>query len=497
MARFGTETEGVFDQKALNSNLYIAPYNVVMERVVRRTRERKPMVAAPYDEGNRFRDYRTGAQPFQWGHEGRLGAKTVWRPGLPGTLTCGTDWNDVAGMQTVIIWWPPEKLLKSGRIKVARFDYQEDEPITSERAKEGGRAKAFKVGHDNGDPGGKHDLTSVKGLVIWHGRLESGNFNWSTAANRVLSMMAIPDFIDAWYVDYGYGQQINNSVLASMESGLYQPDGNTFLKSKDELEIEEPLLRNIRKFHPEKDFERTGKLYKPIQFNKRYEFRDFGFTERGDNTKDVLVGLAKREVFQRRILFPYGELVRKADKNELGVYTENQYDVASNEFTGEEVVGRETDRDIIEPTGSEEAKGERSFGGLISQMRSFRVEGRSPHGKPRYAGPDHAIDALMLAILAYYENYADARPDNPGRVDTDMHFDQAEEIIQVSAAESAKEGKGLTPNRTEQNGSFSHPNYSDLTSPLQSLLSGGDPSSVGTSMKKMMQMARRHFGKKG
>jgi hypothetical protein len=103
----------------------------------------------------------------------------------------------------------------------------------------------------------------------------------------------------------------------------------------------------------------------------------------------------------------------------------------------------------------------------------------------------------MLAILAYYENYADARPDNPGRVDTDMHFDQAEEIIQVSAAESAKEGKGLTPNRTEQNGSFSHPNYSDLTSPLQSLLSGGDPSSVGTSMKKMMQMARRHFGKKG
>jgi len=85
--------------------------------------------------------------------------------------------------------------------------------VTTKRKKDGlGNPIPYVIGDDNGDPGGPHDLSQAEGIVIWHGRLEQGRFTAISAANRVCSIMAIDDFVDAWYVDKGYGMQINQIV---------------------------------------------------------------------------------------------------------------------------------------------------------------------------------------------------------------------------------------------------------------------------------------------
>jgi hypothetical protein len=499
LAEFGSEMAGVFDAAALNRAFYIAPYCGVLEDVNMRTRERRALLASDRtNTATREKANYEAVEPVDWPvkpHD-RLGAESLYRPEYRGhgVVTVGTDWNDTAGMQTVAVWWPPEEWLRDGRIKVARFNYRGAEPITTSRSKDAqGQVKTYSVGQTNGTPGNPHDLSNIKGIVIWHGRLEAGGgWSWSAAANRVAGMLSIPDFVDTWYVDYGYGTQVNQTIEKIMVSGQYETDpGGLLEKAKD---IPDRLLKQIRLFHPDEDPERTGKKYQTVRFGDVYQNRDIDYTKRDDRYKDVLVNVSKRMIAGHEILIPYGEFTGYHEEASLG----NHYVEEVQEGQVVETAVPERDRDVIEPTGADPARGERSFGGLVTQMRAWRVDGVSPTGRPRYAGPDHAIDALMLALLAWHENYSEEVDGNIFRKVAHLETATADDLFDgADEATRATNRQGLASTSTSA-GDFSMRNYQNDRAPLDAMTSGRvQPEEVGTSMSTMLSQAAKHFSRRG
>lgn len=472
LAEFGEETSGVFDQVGLNMSFIVSPYVSVLEDYHPATRERTPVLAHHETVASKkLRAYYEAVRPVD--HpvgDDSLGAESVYRPEYlgHGIITAGTDWNTVAGMQTVIIWWPPESWLKQGLIRVARFPYRQNEPDTTRRWKEHGRTRSLVVGSTNGDPGGPADLQHVKGIVIWHGRLEAGYFNWQSAANRAVALMAIPNFIDAWYVDYGYGEQVIKMIEGIMASGEYLPDQHILTKS---MPIDARLLRNIRAFHPENDPNETGKIFKPIRFGDVYPSRDIDFQRRDDRYKDVMVSLAKRMITGRELLLPYGELVDYMDESLVGTDADG-------------------DRDEIELNGAAPARDHGDFGGLITQMRAWRVAGVSPTGRPRYDGADHAIDAFMLALLAYWENYS---PEGPGNMFNRGEPASSGELVSQPLVGTPPEIEQVSPRvisspTAKVVGDLKLKSYRNEREPLNALLSGRRRAAeVGTSLAQMLK----------
>lgn len=495
LAEFGGQMEGVFDQAALNRSFIINPYIQVLESVKEQSRERIPDLATTHtDTARRRRAYFEGVQPRDWlAAKGAIGSESIYRPEYrgAGVVTAGTDWNEMAGMQTVVIWWPPKAWLRDGRLKVARFEYDKSEPIISSRAKDSsGQARQFSIGRDNGDPGGSHDLSQVKGIVIWHGRLEAGHFNWQSAANRVAGIMSIPDFIDTWYVDRGYGMQVDKLIQGIMESGQYMPDMTLLHKAED---IDEKLMRNIRRFHPEMDPEQTQRMYRTIPFGARYPHLTIDFQRRDPHYKDVMVDIVRRMVVGRQLLFPYGELTGYYRNNELGVHYSDELDPVTGKLIEEGT--RETDRDRIDLTGADPARGDRSFGGLLTQMREWRVEHYSTTtGRPKYAGQDHAIDGFMLAALAWWENFSEESNSNIFRKATGAHTGLASEVIEPVSATS-RHGIPETPS-TKQAGNFRHKHYKDERAPLTQMQNGASPEKVGVSLGEMVRQAAHHYRKR-
>lgn len=498
LAEFGAQSAGVFDQKALNKSFIVAPYCSVMEDV--HITERRPLLAADTTNlSKHHRAYYEGVQPVTIpGTElnDLLGAESIYRPEYRGhgRVVAGTDWNDVAGMQTVIMWFPPEQWLREGRIEVARFEYNKSEPIVTGRAKDNmGHTKKFKVGHTNGPPGNIHDLSHVKGIVIWHGRLESGYFSWASAANRVASILAIPDFIDAWYVDYGYGTQVNSFIEGIMASGQYLPDpGGLTEKAQD---ITPRAWNNIKLFDPQRDPVKTQKLYRTVRFGDVYKHTDIDFGKRDDRYKDILVNVAKRAITGHEILLPYGQVEGYVKKKSLGELTHKALDKTGKVV---EIGVPITNKDNIEPTGADPARGERSFGGLITQMREWRVAGVSPTGRPRYAGADHAIDAFMLALLAWYENFSEEAPGNIFKPPAGLSGAVADDLLD-SAVEASKKTRTINHAavRNEKVGDFNVKNYSSETPVLNAIRNGSaQAEKVGTSLQDMLKMASKHLSKK-
>mgnify|MGYP001296125090 CR=1 FL=1 len=499
LAEWGTDSEGVFNTQKLELSFIVAPYIRVLEEVDFTSRHRRPLLA--WDGESRLRDregrplfmdYRDGARPMNWDLGDEPGSVSVWRSPAetPGVITLGTDWNEHAGMQTVAIWWPDPEWLRQGHLKVARFDYRGGRALTSDRARDSatGQVRLFTVGSDNGDPGGPHDLSQVEGIVIWHGRLESGYFNWQMAANRVISIMSIPGFVWAWYVDYGYGSQVLKLIEGIMASGQYIPDGGGergFLPKA--VDIPEALMRNILRFHPDRD---TGFIFKAVNFSAPYEYLDFGYVPRGEMTKDVMVALARRKIEQRRILIPYGELYRLASDDEVGSYVLQDFDGSG---FGEEHRVPVRSRDIIEETGAEPPRGD-GFGGLIHQMRNWRIVGRTSTGRPRYEGVDHAIDAFMLAVLAYEECFAPLGPNHPLRSDPNLYGVAAETELLKSVVDRPIQRPRPVRGRSHQEGDFRTKRYTSERAPLDAILRGElRPEEAGSSMGEMLRAAMRHL----
>lgn len=486
LAEFGGSTEGVFDQRALNASLFVSPYVRVLEKIDYATRDRKPQLAdVQTDVSNNRLAYYEAVQPVDYKPAGRSpGSESIYRPEYKGhgIITAGTDWNDVAGMQTVLIWWPPKEWLRDGRIKVARFQYDGDEPVVTNRQKDGrGEPVVYSVGLHNGPPGNPHDLSHVKGIVIWHGRLESGQFSWQAAANRVIGMLSIPDFINAWYVDYGYGEQVNKMIEGIMNSGQYIPDMNLLQRAMD---IDDKMLRHIRRFHPENDPEQTGRVYRTVRFGDPYPFRDIDFKARDDRYKDVMVSVAKRMVYGREILFPYGELVGYYSNSELGMNWVEEL-AASGQI--EHTASPEYDRDMIEPNGGDPARGERSFGGLVTQMREWRVESVTPTGRPKYAGADHAIDGWMLAVLAYWELFGEESAANIFKKSGDAPTALAEDNLSPQILSRNRREEEAT---TAHHGPFKSKHYQDEMTPVRLMREQGRrPEEVGTPLNERVRQA--------
>lgn len=496
LAKWGTATEGVFDQDALRKSFVVSPYCKVLEKVKRSTKDREPLlsmdrnepskdVKAHYDAVERM-DWRVQPDP--------LGSRSIYRPGYRGNgvVTAGTDWNEEAGMQTVITWWPPEQWLKQGKVTVARFEYDEDGvPNTSSRDKApNGNPKRLKVGKHNGDPGGMHDLRGVKGIVIWHGRLEgTAQFNWTAAANRVAGIMSIPNFVDSWYVDKGYGRQVNQMIREIMASGEYRPDQKLLSQSQ---KIPEPLLHNINQFHPEKE---SGKVFKPIDFSARYEHEDFDFMKGKGSYKAVMVNLAQRMVSEHKILLPYGELEGYYQNNELGDTYEEEID--QNTAQKREVARRVTNDDKIDPTGGAKPKGETGIGGLVNQMQSWQIDGRSPTGKPRFSGIDHTIDGLMLSQLAFWENHSREREGNIFRHEGGAPGGSAEDVLGLSQEASKNNRPKRNPGETVRKGDFTMQEYGPNDDPFDDMVHGNkSPQEVGTSLEQMQEATARHYRKR-
>lgn len=486
LAEFGARTEGVFSAKALQKSFIVSPYAQIMEQADTRTGDRNAKLAGTESKDNYIANYE-GVRPLSFNVTPHgLGSTSIYRPEYQGKgiITVGTDWNELAGMQTCIIWWPPKNWLRQGKLRVSRFRYEGDDPITTDRAKTAaGMPREFVVGQDNGMPDGTHDLSQVKGIVIWHGRLESGQFNWAAAANRVLSMMSIPNFINAWYVDHGYGEQVNQMILESIGSGHYHSDGGNLL-SKPEP-IPEQLMTHIRRFHPDLDHSDGNYLYKTVQFGTPYKHRDFDFTVRGDRYKDVMIALAKRMVTAGNLLMPYGQLIGYLEDHDLGTTSSGDVDLQTG-MAGQVDI---TDRDDIDYNGAEPSRGEYNFGGLITQMQQFRVVDYTKNGKPKYQGPDHAIDALMLAILAYWENYSHAGAGNifnPEDVAETRVADQLFKAAQDATHSTAESPKG----KRSKVGNMHTKQYTSESAPLKAMRQGKlKPEEAGTSMMDMLRSA--------
>jgi intein/homing endonuclease len=498
LAEWGSSTEGVFNEEALEKSYIVSPYPRVIESLDEATGERRPMIAASatnYDrgKGGKLAHYQ-GVRPTDYGN-GEIGARSVFRPGhmtgKKGVITAGTDWNEVAGMQTVITWWPPEDMLENGDIQVSRFPYQNGTPDVTSRAKDGrGKPIPFTVGHDNGDPGGPHDLSNVKGIIIWHGRLEAGQFNWSSAANRVASIMAIDGFIDCWYVDKGYGTQVNQMIQMIMASGQWESDMYNVYKSRD---IDEPVLNNIRKFDPDKDPEKTGKLYKTIRFGEKYDHRDIDFSKGEGRYKDVMVNLTRKMVNSREILFPYGAMTGRHHPDDMGSTQEATVDRENERIAQERVEVNDTDR--IEENGADMARGEGNFGGLLTQMQTTYVDGYTTTGRPRYKGDWHAVDGLMLSNLAYFENFSEASEGNMFRTDGNVPSRKEEDVFHALDTAGGVSRRSGSPDGQAQNGAFSHPSYDGTgEGPLQDLMDGNVSSEeAGTTLSEMANQARKHL----
>lgn len=492
LAEWGTSTEGVFDTKALERSYIVSPYPRVMEELDERTRDRTPMIAASSTsyEKNELAHYQ-GVRPTDYS-PGEIGSRSIFRPGHlsgnKGVITAGTDWNDLAGMQTVLIWWPPEDMIEEGRITVSRFPYDNGTPDTTGRAKDDqGKPKEFVVGRPNGEPGGPHDMTNVRGIVIWHGRLEEGQFNWQSAANRVASIMSIDGFVDSWYVDKGYGAQVNKMIKQIMASGQWINDMYNIHKARD---VDEPVLNNIRKFDPEKDPELTGRLYKTIRFGDPYDHRDIDFSKGEGRYKDVMVNLTRKMVSGREILFPYGAFTGRHSAEEMGSRRETHANKEEGRFEEREV--DVTDRDIIDENGGEVARGEGSFGGLVTQMQTTYIDGYTTTGRPRYKGDWHAVDGLMLAVLAYYEQFSEAGDGNMFRTEGSVPTAREEDMFAaLERSTSARRGP-RTPDGQSSNGPFQHPRYDGSgEGPLEDLMNGNVTSEeAGTTLSQMVEQVK-------
>lgn len=495
LAQWGSSTEGVFNQIALNQSYIITPYPRVMETYEKRNNSRTPQLAgAETSKSKSELAFYNGVRPLDFSvPRNPIGGRSLYRPEHKGkgVITVGTDWNDLAGMQTVMIWWPPEDMLRSGALEVARYKYNNSTPVTAQRKKTGdGNVFTYKIGHDNGDPGGDHDLSETKGIIIWHGRLESGSFTWQSAANRVAAIMAIPNFVDAWYVDRGYGEQVHSMIQQIMETGQWIADMHSTGKARD---IAPDPLKHMRRFHPEKDSGATGKIYRTIGFGDPYKYREFDFTKGEGSYKDVMISLAKRAVAGRQLLFPYAQVVGAHKENEMGSYKTEEID-----FQKGEVVEREdqvTDRDKMVENGGDPARGMDVFGGLVTQMQTTRVDGYTPTGKPRYKGDWHAVDGLMLAILAYWENYTDATSANMFKKDTTLRTKQVDDIFAASQKATMNTGRRKLNSTSEVRGDhFNRKVYKNPISPLRAIVRGEKtPEEVGVSQDDMMRDAASYF----
>lgn len=480
LAEFGERMEGVFDQRALNRALICTPYVKVLETHNEKTQTRKAQIADSFTDPQmqRMAAWEAVQTAAYKAARGEVGSVSLYRPEYKGhgVITVGTDWNDVAGMQTVMIWWPPKEWISEGRIEVSRFDYRKDEPITSSRLKDrSGRPISYKVGFHNGEPGNKHDLANVKGIVIWHGRLETGEFSWQSAANRVAGLLSIEDFVDVWYSDIGYGSQVNKLIEGIMTSGQYLPDMNILPKAYD---IDEKLLRHMRRFHPDNDPEATKKMYRTISFGEPYVHQDIDNRMRKDSHKDVMVNVTQNMLVAGELLLPFGELTGFLAAEELGVDEEGN---------------QEFDKDNITYTGGESAENERAFGGLVTQMREWRVEAYAPTtGKPRYAGADHAIDALMLAVLAWHENFSEEAQYNIFRTETSAPSDTAEELIESTVSISRPTSADLRRTKRNHGNGIVTEDYHDYRAPLQAMMKGEKrPQDIGKSITQLLESALR------
>lgn len=494
LAQWGSSTEGVFDLESLEESYIVSPYPRVMEELDKDKMERKPLIAGSQTNlQKRELAHYQGVRPTTF-RDGSLGARSVFQPGHmsrnKGVITAGTDWNEVAGMQTVIVWWPPPEVIDRGEIEVARFEYENGSPSVTGRAKDdSGKVIPYTIGSDNGDPGGPHDLSNVKGIVIWHGRLESGQFNWQSAANRVCSIMAIDNFVDAWYVDKGYGTQVNKMIQQIMESGEWIPDMYNLNQHRD---VDKDVLNNIRKFDPEKDPERTGRMYKTVRFGERYDHRDIDFSKGEGRYKDVMVNLTKRMISSRELLFPYGAMTGHHSREDMGSKKDTNINREQKRIEEVEVPVRDSDR--IEENGAEVARGDGSFGGLLTQMQTMQVDGYHSTGRPRYKGDDHAVDGLMLANLAFYENYSEASGSNMFRHDETIHARQEKNMFGALDASEGIRRQSTTPEGTSSNDEFNHPRYNDAEAPLEDLMNGRKTSDeVGTTMSEMANQAKNYL----
>jgi len=503
LAQFGEQTKGVFSQQELKKSLVVSPYVQALEDVDRQTYERTPLLATTESKARgrgEFVDHSRALKSMDWQvKRDHIGSRSVYKPSYRGhgVVTAGTDWNDIAGMHTVLTWWPPAEWIREGKIEVARFPYDANgQPNVAHRAKADGRAKRLIVGSDNGDPGGPQDLRQVRGLVIWHGQLESGNFEWQSAANRVAGLMSIPNFIDSWYVDKGYGDTVNAMIKGIMESGEYFADMNL---TDTAHQIPEPVLRNINLFHPSRDQDKTGKIYEPIDFSRRYDHRDFNNLSDGEGRyKDVMVTLGQQMVSARRILFPHSELIGYHNDADLGGSIQTTTDKKTGQIR--EQRGQTRDPDRLRENGAAPDRGEEAFGGLVTQMQQFVIDSYTTTGRPRYAGIDHGIDGWMLSLLAYYENHSDEdEPGNVFREKAEAPVGVAEDIFDAAQEVTEEVHKSRRdPSPTSQSeGHFNVKNYSGADGPLQQVLRGHvDPSDAGTSLGDMMEAAQRHIASK-
>jgi hypothetical protein len=499
LAQWGSTTEGVFDQESLEKSYIISPYPLVMEEIDRRKGNRNPMLAADRTQHakNELAAY-NGVRPLDYNVNGdSSGARSVYRSKHrgKGIITAGTDWNDLAGMQTVLVWWPPQDMLNNGSIEVSRFPHKDGAPVTTQRAKnEEGKPRTFKAGQENGID--YHDLSPTRGIVIWHGRLESGRFTWASAANRVCSIMGVDDFINAWYVDRGYGVQVNQMIKQIMESGEYIPDQRLLTQSRS---VDEGVLRNMNRFHPDRDSEVTGRIYRTIRFGENYDHREIDHAKGQGNYKNVMINLLQRMVEQHRLLFPYGALTGKLSRDEMGEHKQTEYNLETRE---EETVRTPvTEDDRIDENGASPSRGDDAFGGLLTQMQTTKVDGYTPQGKPRYKGDWHAVDALMLATLAYWENYTDEFGGNMFNPEANAEGRTEEDIFSAAAdaTESARrDNERFGPDSIKQNGPFRNPSYNDAREPLEALADGRKTSEeVGTSMDEMVQSAQQWWKGRG
>jgi hypothetical protein len=495
LAKWGSATEGVFNQDALRKSYIVSPYCKVLEKLHRKTGEREPLLAMDRNEPQKdVKAHYDAVERTNWNVQPNpLGSRSVYQPRYRGNgvVTAGTDWNEEAGMQTVLVWWPPAEWIRQGKVKVARFEYDQDGvPNTSSRDKAGnGTPKRLAVGRDNGDPGGIHDLREVRGIVIWHGRLEgTAHFNWTAAANRVAGIMSIPNFVDTWYVDKGYGRQVNQMIREIMASGEYRPDQKLLSQSVD---IPDPLLRNINQFHPEKE----GKTFKPIDFSARYEHEDFDFMKGKGSYKAVMVNLAQRMISEHKLLLPYGELVGYYGSDELGSTYQERIDKETAQK--KRVAQQVTNDDKIDDTGGAKPRGETGIGGLVNQMQAWQIDGRSPTGKPRFSGIDHTIDGLMLAILGYWEQHSREREGNMFRQEGKAPGGSATDVLGLSQQASRNNRPDRDPGETVQEGEFTMKEYGPSDDPFDEIVHGNkSPRDVGTSLEEMQEATLRHYRKK-
>jgi hypothetical protein len=247
----------------------------------------------------------------------------------------------------------------------------------------------------------------------------------------------------------------------------------------------------MNRFHPDRDSEVTGRIYRTIRFGEKYDHREIDHAKGQGNYKNVMINLLQRMVEQHRILFPYGALTGKLARDDMGEHTRTQYDLETREEQTVHTPVTEDDR--IDENGAAPSRGDDAFGGLLTQMQTTKVDGYTPQGKPRYRGDWHAVDALMLATLAYWENYTEEFGGNMFNPEVTAEGRQEEDIFSAAtdATQSARRNnEPFQRQSTKHEGPFSMPSYNDARKPLEALADGRKTAEeVGSSMEEMVESA--------